>query len=199
MFKLCHKYKILKDLIEFYKDKSRKDGLTDKCKECNSIYIEEYYIKNSEKLKRRTRKWRKDNLKKKNKYDRKYQKEHREQYKNYNKKYQHSPKGQITKIKYVKEHPEIGLQANIKQLTKISNLFNKSLEEYKYAILYWSKTVKKRDNKCQKCGSKENLEAHHMLHKAKFPELSLNINNGITLCLDCHYEVHGKQLNLLMM
>ena len=51
----------------------------------------------------------------------------------------------------------------------------------------WRKFVLKRDNySCRLCGSKVNLECHHIKDYRDFPELRLNINNGITLCNNCH-------------
>ena len=40
MVKVCTKCKIEKELSEFYKDKSTKDGLTCKCKSCGKQYRE---------------------------------------------------------------------------------------------------------------------------------------------------------------
>jgi len=48
---------------------------------------------------------------------------------------------------------------------------------------------------CKNCGSTENLEAHHIQPKTRFPELSLTLDNGVTLCKKpCHYEIHGVVL-----
>lgn len=55
----------------------------------------------------------------------------------------------------------------------------------------WVIAVKKRDNySCVYCGSTQKLHAHHILTKHKHPELSLIVNNGITLCHDCHWAEH---------
>ena len=54
----------------------------------------------------------------------------------------------------------------------------------------WSRQVKSRDKCCVYCGSKEKLQAHHILSKHKHPEWSLFIDNGITLCHECHWEEH---------
>jgi 5-methylcytosine-specific restriction endonuclease McrA len=53
---------------------------------------------------------------------------------------------------------------------------------------YWTKTVKERDGKCMSCGNtdKRVLTADHIKSKKMFPELSLDINNGVTLCHNCH-------------
>ena len=34
------------------------------------------------------------------------------------------------------------------------------------------------------------LEAHHIIPRQLRPDLIFDLNNGITLCLNCHYEKH---------
>lgn len=48
------------------------------------------------------------------------------------------------------------------------------------------------EERCAKCGGKSNLQSHHILPRNKYPELSQNYANGITLCYDCHKEFHHK-------
>lgn len=56
----------------------------------------------------------------------------------------------------------------------------------------WAKIVKKRDNyTCQICGiSSKKLVAHHVKPVATNPIESLDIDNGITLCDNCHKKIH---------
>ena len=61
----------------------------------------------------------------------------------------------------------------------------KTTAEYKK----WRAAVFSRDlYKCVKCGSKENIEAHHIKEQSKYPELRFDINNGMTLCHICHKQ-----------
>ena len=63
----------------------------------------------------------------------------------------------------------------------------------------WRKAIFERDNYiCQGCGyDKGNIiQAHHILPRSKFPHLTFSINNGITLCKDCHKKIHSKRSNL---
>jgi 5-methylcytosine-specific restriction endonuclease McrA len=52
----------------------------------------------------------------------------------------------------------------------------------------WKREIFKRDNyTCQECGVRGGiLNAHHIKSWAKFKELRFDLNNGITLCLECH-------------
>lgn len=53
----------------------------------------------------------------------------------------------------------------------------------------WAKDVKDRDKyTCQKCGNKSggNLNSHHLMKFSEYPELRTVLDNGITLCEECH-------------
>jgi len=60
----------------------------------------------------------------------------------------------------------------------------------------WAKAVKRRDGRrCQMpgCGRKGKLEAHHITRYADSHHLRLEIDNGITLCKSCHYEIRNRE------
>lgn len=51
----------------------------------------------------------------------------------------------------------------------------------------WRQRVFQRDGyTCRWCGSKKNIEAHHIKGKAAHPELMFDVDNGLTLCHECH-------------
>lgn len=60
---------------------------------------------------------------------------------------------------------------------------------------YWRKVrivVLKRDNNsCRSCGSSEDLHIHHLTYKHHLKELD-NLDDLITLCKNCHNEIHGR-------
>lgn len=63
-----------------------------------------------------------------------------------------------------------------------SDLIRKSKE-----YLDWKAQVFVRDNrKCIWCGSSEQIEADHIKPFSVYAELRFDINNGRTLCHDCH-------------
>ena len=69
-------------------------------------------------------------------------------------------------------------------VTPINEMIRKSLE---YRL--WREAVFKRDNyTCTWCGDKTsgNLNADHIKQFAYFPELRFAIDNGRTLCRECH-------------
>lgn len=54
----------------------------------------------------------------------------------------------------------------------------------------WRSKILTRDKyQCQMCGeSGGELEVHHIRPKYKYPQLTLDLNNGITLCKFCHQD-----------
>lgn len=60
----------------------------------------------------------------------------------------------------------------------------------------WRSFVFARDNyTCQMCGKPSNgdIEAHHIKPADKYPKLIVDKDNGITLCVDCHRSIKGKE------
>ena len=66
----------------------------------------------------------------------------------------------------------------------------------------WVDQVMFRDNHmCQCCGSRLNLEVHHIIPYAKDKSKRTDIHNGITLCENCHsamilggfHQIYGKR------
>jgi len=92
---------------------------------------------------------------------------------------------------------------NAKHTGKNSPLWNFKLSDKERGkqhqisgINQWKRKVKERDNHtCQKCGSKEFLQVHHINNFKDFEEQRTDINNGITLCQECHKAIH-KQFGL---
>lgn len=73
-----------------------------------------------------------------------------------------------------------------------TKLYNSN--EYKQ----WRSSIIKRDKyTCQKCGVKDNRRrgitviAHHIKSFSEYPKLRLDINNGMTLCKECHRKEHN--------
>ncbi len=73
-------------------------------------------------------------------------------------------------------------------LTAIKRGIKRSAQYYQ-----WRKTVLTRDKyTCQRCGQKNVRLAHHILPFKEFQLYRFDINNGITLCEDCHKLTHKE-------
>jgi len=68
------------------------------------------------------------------------------------------------------------------------------VERRRPGIGKWRRDVLVRDEyTCQLCGFKHiHVEAHHLNSYTKFPTLRFNVDNGVTLCKDCHKYVHQE-------
>ena len=74
------------------------------------------------------------------------------------------------------------------------------MEYTDYQLSKWSRFVRLRDgNICQLCEEDRNkvtatvqsrvMHSHHIKPKSEYPELALDMKNGITLCNRCHHEI----------
>ena len=115
--------------------------------------------------------------------------------------------GLISEVYYLKSHgfSEDMFRAGINSKTKeIEVVYKKekfewelkTQEDYRKSVFYkqWRELVFKRDfYTCQNCGQKGGeLNAHHIKSFKNYPEERFNTENGITLCVSCHYKVHRK-------
>ncbi len=71
----------------------------------------------------------------------------------------------------------------------------------------WMDSIKDRDGLCGQCGATEHLESHHIIplaelillngvkarEQARNCESLWDLSNGITLCIVCHYQLHGRR------
>ena len=74
-------------------------------------------------------------------------------------------------------------------VSSINNIIRSS-EEYKE----WRIKIFERDNyTCRLCNSRNvHIHAHHILNFANYKNNRFNVNNGITLCIKCHNNVHSS-------
>jgi hypothetical protein len=104
--------------------------------------------------------------------------------------------------KHSQNKPEIRIKKSIARggdgnIERIDR-WKRGVDRYKQSDIYrWSVSVKCRDgNRCQHCGVTSQLHAHHIKQRSMFPELALDISNGITLCKTCHVSEHQRMKGL---
>lgn len=94
-----------------------------------------------------------------------------------------------------------GLKSNVKSVQVTIKTEDKDVVQT-YDIRYrrseypelpvWRMQVFTRDNfTCTECGSKKNIQAHHIQRWAEHPNLRFDIDNGQTLCKKCHSKTAG--------
>lgn len=95
---------------------------------------------------------------------------------------------------FLREHPE--QNSNWKD----GATFAAEGERKSWRTTTWRKTVYERDNyTCQQCGERGGrLQAHHLYRFAHYPELRFHIDNGLTLCRDCHKQIKNHEREFLI-
>jgi 5-methylcytosine-specific restriction endonuclease McrA len=84
---------------------------------------------------------------------------------------------------WAKANPIKRLRIEQRYYKKHSKFYNK------IQLKSWGDFIKYIFPRCINCGSTKQLEAHHILPRAQFPELALAPDNGVTLCKKCHNEI----------
>jgi 5-methylcytosine-specific restriction endonuclease McrA len=98
-------------------------------------------------------------------------------------------------------HPNYGktLSEETRRRLSIAKGGNGELNHKWPGMTTWSRRVKERDDYiCQHChldGLPEEMDAHHIIPKSKFSQYAYDLNNGQTLCKDCHRIEHNKRPN----
>jgi len=81
-----------------------------------------------------------------------------------------------------------------KKLREIRGLPEEPTKFCNKMLITWSNDVRKRDEYvCQHCNHDfypHECDAHHIMPKAKFPQYAYDLDNGITLCKECHRYEH---------
>lgn len=89
---------------------------------------------------------------------------------------------------------EINIEVVIKEINKSTNKHKRKKD---YAYKKWRDNVLKRDDyTCQLCGRTDDeaiLNVHHIEKYSDNEELRVDVNNGITLCYDCHKKIFSKE------
>lgn len=67
-----------------------------------------------------------------------------------------------------------------------------------YRVREWTEKVLSR-GECELCGSRKDLEAHHIVKWADYPKGRIDINNGLCLCMDCHIKEHKQDQSYHLM
>jgi hypothetical protein len=102
----------------------------------------------------------------------------------------------IAKYKRGKPRPELRAENNPNW--KGGNIrYERHKDMGRIEYIQWRREIFKRNNFiCQHCGQRGGkLNAHHIYLWKDYPKLRYDINNGITLCKDCHNKLH-RTLNL---
>jgi len=206
--KICSNCKVEKDLSEFSKYRSARDGLQNNCKDCNSKYrldnkeeIDKkaakyylnnkdkkvrYYLKNKELISKKAAKYYLNNKEKRVEYAAKYRKENKEKIAKKNAKYHLDNKEKIAEkgAKYRKDHPEKGREYKRKRRAMKQSLnenYTKEDEAYTRNLF---------EHRCYNCESKDNLCIDH--HKPLSKGYPLNRKNAVLLCKSCNSSKNDK-------
>ena len=86
---------------------------------------------------------------------------------------------------------------NKKQKVKTPYVFipyKKQLADVRWKRLR-EKVLNKRGHKCERCGSTENLQIHHLVYRKKRYAWQYGINDLVVLCDTCHLHAHNLNLD----
>ena len=159
--KRCPKCNEYKTLNNFYKNKSRKDGLSAYCKICTNQLNIQTHNKNKEHYKKYQKQWKAANREYVNSRDKKYREEHPEIEFKKQKKYRETHKEQLYEKgkKYRETHRDY---FKVKYKERKNNIKSTNDGSITQALL--EELLLLQDNKCTYCGCKLTPDNKHMDH-----------------------------------
>lgn len=104
-------------------------------------------------------------------------------------------------IEQCKEEANYEIDRFIESISGVNKTNKNQLKALKHAVYImetsdWRDAVLMRDKfSCQRCGSNQSLTVHHIIPKEFKTEFTNNVNNGITLCRECHDKWHKSHDN----
>lgn len=114
---------------------------------------------------------------------------------------------------YWRAHPDLAIARGAKTRDELhynwkggSSKLNKSIRQM-HEHRKWMDAIKARDGQCTQCGSLTQLESHHIVElavliarhgvknrvDARQCAALWDLDNGQTLCEQCHYAAHGRR------
>jgi len=188
--KKCVTCKKEKPLEEFYNDKRAKDGKTFDCKECRRAANKKTHEKHKEKINAYRREvYYKENKETINERNRQNYEKNRERDLQKSAEWYYENRDIISQKRKEKwdSNPELKEKAKVRrrEYDKKDPWKRKFYNKYRLAVAQGK--IKVMD-KCQLCGSKENIEGHHPDYKDPY--------NVTWLCRLCHRGIHSKRMGL---
>jgi hypothetical protein len=194
--KPCSKCGLVKSIDSFHKNKSHKDGLQSRCKDCRAKASDEYYKIHKEKILERNNHYVAEHKEERNRYVKQYCADHKEHKKQYysenrekitkwNKQYIFENKEHF--VDYIrlwhKNNPEKSTgYFQKRRSTKRKLISTLTVEQWVEAKEYFS-------NKCAYCGKIGKLTRDHFIALSKLGEYSHN--NIIPVCKQCNCSKHN--------
>jgi len=198
---LCPKCKEIKKRNAFGNNRSKKNGVENRCKLCRKLHDKEWYLKNREKSLASSASYYKNNKGKKKIYNKKYKEKNKDKIKVYRSGYRKKNKEAETAYsaewyrnnkervrlyckEYRRKNPE-RVKANWKrrQKQRLSVVGNFTKKEFIYLCSEYG-------NICLRCKSKKKLTIDHVIPISKGG--TNNIDNIQPLCGSCNSIKHTK-------
>lgn len=199
MEKKCCKCKKVLSVEEFYKNKSKKDGLTTECKVCNKVLKKARREANPEKVRKegrksyqnhkekriaKTKEWQENNSDLVKQYKQKNYNKNKEKYHSVANERYHTPEGKAKYQARVKKYSatEKGKLTNRTKRARRKALKQNLLSDY--TPKQWEQCKKVFNGECAYCGKYNELTQDHFLPITKGGEYT--INNILPVCRSCN-------------
>jgi len=189
--KICRACKLEKSVLDFYPDKSRKDGFNSRCKECVKLEKRTEYWKDPEASRIRNKQYREDHLDIYKEYEKRRYARDGEKRRAKNKEWRdvNLESVQASNKEWKEAHPNYGKEYYANNKEKYAEWEKRRRQKRHYlanAAVYRSiqrgEIVRKP---CESCGTSKRVEAHHEDYNKPL--------EVIWLCLSCHKKLHGAK------